>query len=87
MSNSHRFANKGLSAIVSHTININAPLDGLNMAVDVDVPDLRGFFDRLIYIDVVEMFGSGRDELDRQLNLVLIRGAVPPSSTTIMTCM
>ena len=87
MSNSHRFANKGLSAIVSHAINTNAPLDGLNMAVDVDVPDLRGFFDRLIYIDVVEMFGSGRDELDRQLNLVLIRGADPPSSTTIIACM
>ena len=87
MSNSHRFANKGLSAIVSHAININAPLDGLNMAVDVDVPDLRGFFDRMIYIDVVEMFRSGRDELDRQLNLVLIRGADPPSSTTIMACM
>ena len=87
MSNSHRFANKGLSAIVSHAINTNAPLDGLNMAVDVDVPDLRGFFDRLIYIGVVEMFGSGRDELDRQLNLVLIRGADPPSSTTIIACM
>ena len=57
------------------------------MAVDVDVPDLRGFFDRMIYIDVVEMLRSGRDKLDRQLNLVLIRGAVPPSSTTIMACM
>ena len=75
------------SAIVSHAININAPLDGLSMAVDVDVPDLRGFFDRMIYIDVVEMLRSGRDELDRQLNLVLIRGADPPSSTTIMACM
>ena len=64
------------------------PLDGLNMPVDVDVPDLRGFFDRMIYIDVViEMLRSGRDELDRQLNLVLIRGADPPSSTTIIACM
>ena len=57
------------------------------MPVDVDVPDLRGFFDRMIYIDVVEMLRSGRDELDRQLNLVLIRGADPPSSTTIIACM
>ena len=52
------------------------------MAVDVDVPDLRGFSDRMIYIDIVEMLRSGRDELDRQLNLVLIRGADPPLSTT-----
>ena len=91
MSNSHRFANKGLSAIVSHTININAPLDGLSMAVDVDVPLVRGFFGRMIYIDAIEMFGSGRTELDCQLNLVLIRGADPPSSifynTTIIACM
>ena len=77
MSNSHRFANQGLSAIVSHAINTNAPLDGLNMAVDVDVPLLRGFFGRMIYIDAIEMFGSGRTELDCQLNLVLIRGADP----------
>ena len=57
------------------------------MPVDVDVPDLRGFFDRMIYIDVVEMFRSGRDELDRQLNLVLIRGVDLPTSTTIIACM
>ena len=75
------------SAIVSHAININAPLDGLSMAVDVDVPLVRGFFGRMIYIDAIEMFGSGRTELDCQLNLVLIRGADPPSSTTIMACM
>ena len=56
------------------------------MPVDVDVPDLRGFFDRMIYIDVVEMFRSGRDKLDRQLNLVLIRGADPPSFITIIAC-
>ena len=50
----------GFSAIVSHAINISAPCDGLNMAVDVDLPDQGGEINSTIYVALVDIWRSGK---------------------------